>query len=30
MLGAKVPPDFGEQLLAEIPDPDIRALQKVA
>jgi hypothetical protein len=30
MLGARVSPDVGEQLMAEIPDPEIRALQAVS
>jgi hypothetical protein len=30
MLGAKISPDLGGQLMAEIPDPEIRVLQKVS
>jgi hypothetical protein len=30
MLGTKVSPDFGLQLMAEIPDPEIRVLQEVS
>lgn len=30
MLGARISPDFGEQLMAEIADPEIRVLQEIA
>jgi len=30
MLGARVAPEFGEEPMAEMPDPEIRALQKVS
>lgn len=30
MVGAKVSPEFGEQLMSEVPDPEILALEKVA
>ncbi len=30
MVGAKVSPEFGEQLMSEVPDPEIVVLEKVA
>ncbi len=30
MVGAKVSPEFGEQLVSEVPDPEISTLEKVA
>jgi len=30
MLGARVAPEFGEEPMAEMPNPEIRALQKVS